>query len=112
MRKFTTAAVAAATALSLAVAPTYAEETKTPADTPTLIYDKVRADLDEKQKNTDAKEAEKAEKSSRALAPLEELDKKAGVKTGFFFEFLVGTGIAIAVTSVIGFLRYQGILPF
>lgn len=109
MRKFTAAAVTAATALTLAVAPAHAEDSKPGS---TLIYDKVAADLAEKKAGTDAAEREKAEKSSRALAPLEELDKKAGVKTGFFFEFLVGSGIAIAVVSLIGFLRYQGLLPF
>lgn len=116
MRKFSTftaAALATATALSLSVAPAQAEEKEAPSFTAsTLIYDKVKSDLEEKKAGTDAAERDKAEKSSRALAPLVELDKKAKVKEGFFFEFLVGTGIAIAVTSIIGFLRYQGILPF
>lgn len=129
MRKFTTAAIAAATALSLTVVPANAQadnqtgntNQNASSDAKTPVFDKIIVDsterLEKRLKEADSEEErakirEEHSNSSKAFGPLLENDAKNGWAPGLTFEIIFGVTLGAVALGLVGFLRSKGLLPF
>ena len=112
-RRILAAGLAAATALSLSVAPAQAA----PKPELTSSYESSSKML-EKRLNDAGRDPKKLERVSRdaealgkLIKPSSDNDWKSGYKLGTTFDILLGTGIAVAVLALLGGAAQSGQLP-
>jgi len=114
-RRIVAAGLAAATALSLSVAP--AQAAPKPAQTSSYESSSkmVEKSLKDAIESGDKKKVERAINSAESLGkflkPSSDNDQKNKYKIGTTFDILLGTGIAVAVLALLGGAAQSGQLP-